>query len=89
MSCPCRGASDYKSLCLSCHGSLGDGDGPSANSLLERPSNLFSELNSWFKTENGLINTVLKGEGSMPALGEVLSKEGVKDIFACIKTINE
>ncbi|MGF1722959.1 cytochrome c [Vibrio kyushuensis] len=84
-----NGEKNYQSLCATCHGELGHGDGLAASSLAEAPSNIYSGLTSWFETEDELIDTVLNGNEGMPAWGAVLSEEDVKEIFSYIRKINE
>lgn len=80
---------NYQSLCSSCHGKLGHGDGIAAKGLKETPSNIYQELNSWFETEAELIDVVLNGNEEMPAWGSVLDQQQVKEIFAYIEHINQ
>lgn len=83
------GESSYKTLCVSCHGELGHGDGIAGKALPEQPSNIYEGLNSWFETEAELIDTVLNGNEGMPAWNSVLNEKDVQDIFAYIEKINQ
>ncbi|MDN3696676.1 cytochrome c [Vibrio sp. 03-59-1] len=82
------GESTYKTLCVSCHGELGHGDGLAGKALSEQPSNIYEGLNSWFEPEYELIDTVLNGNEGMPAWRSVLEEKDVKNIFAYIQKIN-
>ena len=82
------GENSYKTLCVSCHGDLGHGDGIAGKALPEQPSNIYDGLNSWFESEAELIDTVLNGNEGMPAWSSVLNENDVKDIFAYIEKIN-
>ena len=83
------GEQNYKTLCVSCHGEKGHGDGIAGTVLPEQPSNIYEGLTSWFETESELIDTVLDGNEGMPAWKAVLSENEVKEIFAYIRKINE
>ena len=82
------GENSYKTLCVSCHGDLGHGDGIAGKALPEKPSNIYDGLNSWFESEAELIDTVLNGNEGMPAWNSILNEKDVKDIFAYIEKIN-
>jgi len=84
-----KGESNYKMLCMSCHGDKGHGDGFAGKTLSEAPSNIYAGLNSWFESEAELIDTVLNGNEGMPAWGAVLTESDVKDIFAYIEKVNK
>ncbi|NOI83559.1 cytochrome c [Vibrio tubiashii] len=84
-----KGENNYKTLCISCHGEKGHGDGIAGKALAEQPSNIYAGLNSWFETEAELIDTVLNGNEGMPAWSAVLTEQDVKGIFAYINKINE
>lgn len=81
--------SNFKTLCVACHGELGHGDGPAGAALAEKPSNIYKGLNSWFESRDELIDTVLKGNEEMPAWGAMLSPQQVEEIFVYIETINQ
>lgn len=80
---------NYKTLCVSCHGVKGHGDGIASQSLPEQPSNIYEELTSWFESEEKLIETILNGNDDMPAWKSVLSEKEAKDILMYIRAINE
>lgn len=84
-----NGESNYKTLCISCHGDKGHGDGIAGQALSEAPSNIYAGLTSWFETEGELIDTVLNGNEGMPAWKSVLKEQDVKDIFAYIEKVNQ
>ncbi len=83
------GEQTYKTLCQSCHGEKGHGDGIAGKALSEQPSNIYDGLTSWFETEGELIDTVLNGNEEMPAWNAVLTEQEVKQIFAYIREVNE
>lgn len=84
-----KGETNYKTLCMSCHGDKGHGDGVAGKALSEAPSNIYEGLTSWFETEGELIDTVLNGNEGMPAWKSVLNEKDVKDIFAYIEKVNQ
>ncbi|WP_241033725.1 c-type cytochrome [Vibrio maerlii] len=84
-----NGEDTYKTLCQSCHGEKGHGDGIAGKALSEQPSNIYDGLTSWFETESELIDTVLNGNEGMPAWNAVLTEQEVKQIFAYIRDVNE
>ncbi|WP_406732224.1 cytochrome c [Vibrio scophthalmi] len=84
-----RGQQFYQSLCTSCHGPKGHGDGIVGKALPEQPGNIYQGLNSWFESEAELIDTVLNGNEGIPAWGSVLSEQEVKLIFTYIEQVNE
>lgn len=84
-----KGETNYKTLCISCHGDKGHGDGIAGKALSEAPSNIYEGLTSWFETEGELIDTVLNGNEGMPAWKSVLNEKDVKDIFAYIEKVNQ
>lgn len=83
-----NGEMKFKTLCVSCHGEKGHGDGIAGKDLLEKPSNIYSGLTSFFEFESELIATVLEGNEGMPAWGSILSETDVKDIFEYVRKIN-
>lgn len=84
-----KGETNYKTLCMSCHGEKGHGDGVVGKTLPEAPSDINAGLNSWFESEAELIDTVLNGNEEMPSWGAVLTEDDVKDIFAYIQKVNQ
>lgn len=83
-----NGRSKYQQNCQVCHGAAGKGDGIAASELRHKPSNLPNKLNSWFKTDAGLIKKIMRGKGEMPAWQGILSEADVKDIFSYIRSVN-
>jgi mono/diheme cytochrome c family protein len=83
------GETHYKTLCVSCHGDKGHGDGIAGQALSEAPSDIYAGLTSWFETEGELIDTVLNGNEGMPAWKSVLNEQDVKNIFAYIEKVNQ
>ncbi|MGY3572355.1 cytochrome c [Vibrio sp. SCSIO 43135] len=84
-----NGEQQFTSLCVSCHGEKGHGDGVAGKALSEAPSNIYDGLTSFWESEAELMDTVLNGNEGMPAWKSVLSENDVKDIFAYIRQINQ
>ena len=68
-----RGEKVYDSLCLSCHGVYGHGDGPIAKTLSVRPRDLLTPPYQQQVTDEVLLQRISDGHGSMPGTAEVLS----------------
>ncbi|MBW3695810.1 cytochrome c [Vibrio sp. T187] len=84
-----NGETQFKTLCVSCHGDLGHGDGIAGKSLPEQPSNIYDGLTSFWESESELTDTVLNGNEGMPAWGSILNESDVQDIFAYVLEINK
>ncbi|MGF1753419.1 cytochrome c [Vibrio makurazakiensis] len=84
-----NGETQFKTLCVSCHGDLGHGDGIAGTALPEKPSNIYDGLTSFWESESELMDTVLNGNEGMPAWGQILSESDVNDIFAYVREINK
>ena len=85
-----RGQGTYTEYCLACHGPGGDGDGPLADSLPRPPADLtsahgaaHSDEDLLFWVENGIRGT------SMPAFGDTLTPEQIRDTIAYIRAMQE
>jgi putative copper export protein/mono/diheme cytochrome c family protein/peroxiredoxin len=76
-----RGAPLYAEHCAACHGPYGNGDGPVADSLPQRPPNLAARLS--VRREGDLLWSIQRGIGGtpMPAFGERISEERLWDVL--------
>jgi mono/diheme cytochrome c family protein len=82
-----RGNELYHIDCAQCHGPLGQGNGPVANYLQNRPSDL-SGLAVQSLTDGGLFMTISIGvEGKMPALNENLTVRERWDVVNYLRTL--
>jgi mono/diheme cytochrome c family protein len=68
-----RGEQVYDSLCLSCHGVYGRGDGPLAKTLPTPPRDLLAPPYQQQMTDEALFQIISEGKGAMPGSAEVLS----------------
>jgi cytochrome c oxidase cbb3-type subunit I/II len=87
-----RGSKNYQSLCISCHGDIGKGDGPSAAELTDsdnqpiRPANLrLTQIKSGRTAKDiyRIINTGLDGS-PMPSFDSVLKPQDSWDLVAYV-----
>lgn len=76
-----RGAPLYAQYCATCHGALGYGDGPAANSLPVRPANLTEHLlhhregNLLWWLQHGIAGT------PMPGFGDRVNEDRLWDVL--------
>lgn len=88
-STPGRGAELYAAQCASCHGEHGDGDGPLAEGMKPRPSNL-TALPHATLTDDYLYFRIAEGGGffpyasAMPGVGETMSEA---DVWALVDEV--
>lgn len=71
----------YRQYCASCHGLSGRGDGPAAEALTPRPTDLTTstlDLPELMKTIDGRRTVRAHGSGAMPVWGHVF-EESVPD----------
>jgi len=82
-----RGRILYSLHCAMCHGADGQGNGPVGLALINRPSNLGSDVVQ-VKADGTLFLTISNGiEGKMPALNENLNVRERWDLVNYIRTI--
>ena len=88
-------AERYATLCASCHGAQGAGDGPGALALNPKPRNL-TELAWQQATSDDRITKVIKSGGASVGLsatmapwGAVLSDEEIAAVVAYIRTMSK
>ncbi|MEZ4367780.1 MAG: cytochrome c [Kofleriaceae bacterium] len=87
-------AGHYDRLCLACHGTAGDGQGPAAPWLWPPPRDLTSGRFKWRSTPLGaaatdddLATTIRHGAPgtSMPAFGDVLADAEIDALVALVR----
>ncbi len=92
-----RGRELYRAACSTCHGSRGDGKGPSAAALDPRPRDFTRGLYKWRSTESGslplegdIFRTITRGVPGtmMPAWGNLLSASQRRDLVEHLKTFS-
>jgi mono/diheme cytochrome c family protein len=81
------GQSSYETICASCHGPDGQGDGPAASSLVPPPANLAQLAQS--QTDDYLLWRISSGKDgtAMVAWGGTLSEKEIWQIIAYLKTL--
>ncbi len=80
------GAALYEARCAACHGILGDGDGPAAAALPQRPAD-FTDLSRWTATNHGQKIWLLeKGIAGTPHAPSKLSHEELTDVLAYVES---
>jgi len=82
-----RGKELYQINCMLCHGPQGQGDGPVASFLKNKPANLTSDAVQT-KTDGALFMTITNGvTGAMPALNENLLVRERWDVVNYLRTL--
>lgn len=82
-----RGENVYDSLCLSCHGVYGRGDGPVAKTLPAPPRGLLAPPFQQQMTDEALAEIIANGKGAMPGSGDVLSTEERKAVLTFVRLL--
>jgi len=80
-----RGEDVYDSLCLSCHGVYGHGDGPVASTLPVRPRDLLTPPYQQQVTDEILFQRISDGHGAMPGTAEVLSVDDRRAVVRFVR----
>lgn len=79
-----RGKYLYQTHCLSCHGSAGQGDGPEAQKLDRRPTNLRTLVRD--VPNFTFFMSISQWQGDMPGWKEPFNGADREDLVAYIKT---
>ena len=89
-----RGEQVYKTLCWTCHGNYGRGDGPATQYLPHPPPDFTDPRVVGQKTDQQVLADLLNGAGAGGAnhrpmiVGEVLQEEALQDAIAYIRTLS-
>jgi mono/diheme cytochrome c family protein len=78
----------YDSLCVSCHGVYGRGDGPMAAALPTPPRDLSSPSYQDQVSDEELFKVITEGRGSMPGTQDVLSAKDVRLVIAFVRVLS-
>lgn len=89
-----RGEEVYKSLCWTCHGSYGRGDGPAAKYLAYPPPDLTDPRVLAQKSDQEVISGLMEGKGQTGAshrtmaIGDVVKKDALQDAVAYMRRLS-
>jgi cytochrome c553 len=85
-----KGEAQYKTLCVSCHGEKGDGNGPAGAALNPKPTNFTDPANSDRLTDEWVYKMVKDGGAAngksamMVAWSGVLKDDQLRDVAAYV-----
>ncbi len=82
------GESVYDSLCLTCHGIYGRGDGSLTSTLPVPPRDLSTPPYQQQVSDDELLKIISEGKGAMPGSGDVLSLDDRKAVVAFIRVLS-
>jgi len=83
-----KGEQVYDSLCLSCHGIYGRGDGPLASTLPAPPRDLSAPFYQQQVTDEALFHIISEGRGAMPGTADVLGVAERKAVVAFVRLLS-
>jgi mono/diheme cytochrome c family protein len=78
----------YDSLCVSCHGVYGRGDGPMASALPAPPRDLSSPSYQSQVSNEELLRIISDGKGGMPGAKKVLSEKDLRAVVAFVRVLS-
>jgi mono/diheme cytochrome c family protein len=78
----------YDSLCVSCHGIYGRGDGELAGSLPAPPRDLTTAPSQHQVSDEELRWVIADGRGAMPGAGNVLSTDELRAVMAFVRVLS-
>lgn len=85
-----KGETHYKTLCVSCHGEKGDGNGPAGSALNPKPSNFTDPANADRLTDEWVYKMIKDGGAAngksplMVAWASVLKDDQLRDVSAYV-----
>ena len=82
------GESVYDSLCLTCHGIYGRGNGSLVSSLPVPPRDLSTPPYQQQVSDDDLLTLISEGKGAMPGSGDVLSLDDRKAVVAFVRLLS-
>ena len=89
-----RGEEVFKSLCWTCHGNYGRGDGPASKYLAYPPPDLTDPRVFGKKTDQEIVSGLIDTKGQTGAshrtmvIGDVLKKEALQDAIAYMRSLS-
>jgi mono/diheme cytochrome c family protein len=78
----------YDSLCVSCHGIYGRGDGLMSLSLSPRPRDLSDPMYQKGVNDEELLRIITDGRGAMPGVKDVVGVEDRRAVIAFIRLLS-
>jgi mono/diheme cytochrome c family protein len=78
----------YDSLCVSCHGIYGRGDGLMSPSLTPQPRNLGDPAYQKHVSDAELFQVISEGRGAMPGVADVVSVEDRHAVIAFLRLLS-
>jgi len=82
-----RGKELYMKRCPSCHGASARGDGPAANGLRQKPSDLAAMAG--MHEDGDVAWKIAEGRGAMPGWKETLTDEQIWDLVNFIQGLKD
>lgn len=78
----------YDSLCVSCHGIYGRGDGLMSPSLVPQPRDLSEPTYQKSVSDEELFRVISEGRGAMPGVADVVSVEDRRAVIAFLRLLS-
>lgn len=78
----------YDSLCLTCHGIYGRGDGPLGSTLPAPPRDISTPPYQQQVSDEALLKIISEGKGAMPGSGDVLSLDERKAVVSFVRLLS-
>ena len=75
----------YDKFCVLCHGTEGNGDGPSAKTMLISPATFRAKEPMRSQSDGALAWKILNGRGPMPSWAPVLSEDDIWNVINFIR----
>jgi mono/diheme cytochrome c family protein len=83
-----QGRETYDSLCASCHGVYGRGDGILASAQASPPRDLRAPSFQLKTTDEELLRVIAEGKGNMPGAKDVLTPEEIRPLAAYVRVLS-
>ncbi|HEV8717759.1 MAG TPA: c-type cytochrome [Candidatus Binatia bacterium] len=83
-----RGKEVYDSLCTSCHGLYGRGDGLGARALAVPPRDLTARVYQEQIGDEELLRIIADGKGAMPGAADVLTAHEVRAVITFLRVLS-